>query len=459
MKVMVVGAGKMGNRLATSLAEEGMDVTVLDQSPEVIQRINNDLDVLTVTGNALDFSILKELGIDTYDLLIATISSDESNVLLSSIAKRLGCKMAVARVRDPQYHKQMKFILNELDIDYIINPDAATAVAIEKYLLKKYNLMSDEFADGKVKLVEFNVSSKSSFVGKSLNELQGFDNLLISAISRKGKTIIPNGNTIFEENDAILVIGASADIDEFDRQHSNVSAVRPIRRVLIVGGGKLGQYLAERLINDNIEVTVMERDLERAEELKEKLPRAMVIHGDGTNFNLIEEEMLDKIDAFVGATGIDETNILMALAMKEEGVLKSVAKISRPNFVSILDRLHLDASFNPSFITASVILKLVRGKDALSINLMIDGDGEITEIKLDKNLTVLNTPLKELKLPQGLLISAIVREGRVIIPNGNEILKANDRIIVFCLHKNIRKLKEFFYTKKGGTLSELWSRL
>lgn len=459
MKVMVVGAGKMGKRLATSLAEEGMDVTVLDQNPDVIQRVNNDLDVLTVTGNALDFSLLKELEIETYDLLIATISSDESNVLLSSIAKRLGCKMAVARVRDPQYHKQINFILKELDIDYIINPDSATAVAIEKYLLKKYSLMSDEFADGKVKLVEFNISQKSSFVGKKLQDLQGFDRLLISAISRKGRTIIPNGQTVLQENDAILVIGASADIDEFDRQHSNLSASKPVKRVLVLGGGKLGQYLTERLIEDHIEVTVIERDLERAQDLKEKVPHAMVIHGDGTNFDLIQEEMLDDIDAFVAATGIDETNILMALAMKEEGVAKSVAKISRPNFISILDRLHLDASFNPSFITASVILKMVRGKDALAINLMIDGDAEITEIRLDKNLKIFDTPLKDLNLPKGMLISAIVRNGQVVIPNGKEKLQQGDRIIVFCLHKNIKKMKEYFHARKGGVLSELWSRI
>ncbi|MCD1147970.1 Trk system potassium transporter TrkA [Peptoniphilus sp. KCTC 25270] len=458
MKVILVGAGKMGLRLARSLVEEGVEVTVIDENPDVIQQVNNSLDVLTVTGNALDFSIFKELKIETYDLMIATVSSDESNVLLASISKRMGCKMSVARVRDPQYHKQIRFIKEELEIDYVINPDHATAMAIEKYLLKRYSLMSDEFAGGKVKLVEFNVSQESDFVGKSLMELKGLDTLLVSAVSRRGETIIPNGRTILEENDVILVIGARKDVDEFDRTHSNVNAVKPVKNVLILGGGKLGHYLGQLLTEDNINVTIIENNLERAKDLKDLVPKAMVIHGDGTNFDTIREETLHNTDAFVAATGIDETNILMALSMKQEGISKSVAKISRPNFNGILDRLHLDAAFNPSFITASVILKLVRGKDALSINLMIDGDAEITEIKLSHGLPILDTPLKELHMPKGILISAIVRDGEVIIPNGNAELKANDRIIVFCHHKNIQSMKSYFYKKPGGFFHELRSR-
>lgn len=460
MRALIVGGGKLGMRLARALVEENIEITVLDNDPRVIQKINNELDVLTVLGNALDFNILRELDIQHYDLIIGTVTSDESNVLITSIAKKLGCKGAIARIRNPEYHSQIRLIKEELDIDYVINPERAAAMAIEKYLLKKYSLMSDEFAGGKVKLVEFNVGQEKEFVNKKLMDLDNLDNLLIAAVSRRGYTFIPDGNTILKENDVILVIGARKNIDAFDRDHSKVTAVKPTKSVMILGGGKLGDYLCSLLLKDHIDVLVIEKDHDKAVSLKERHPDAVVIHGDGTDFNVLEEEVIKSYDAFIGATGIDETNILMALSMKEEGITKSVAKISRVNFISVLDRLNLDATFNPSFITASLILKLIRGKDALAINLMYDGNMEVAEIQLDDDLKVLNTPLADLSLPKGILIAVIVRGQDVIIPNGRSCLRKGDRIIVFCKHDNVRAMKDYFYNynaESGGLFNELWS--
>ena len=457
MRALIVGAGKLGMRLARALVEENIEITVLDNDPRVIQKVNNELDVLTVLGNALDFNILRELDIQNYDLIIGTVTSDESNVLITSIAKKLGCKGAIARIRNPEYHSQIRLIKEELDIDYVINPERAAAMAIEKYLLKKYSLMSDEFAGGRVKLVEFNVGQEKEFVNKKLMDLDNLDNLLIAAVSRRGYTFIPNGNTQLKENDVILVIGARKNIDAFDRDHSKVTAVMPTKSVMILGGGKLGDYLCSLLLKDNIDVLVIEKDHEKAISLKERHPDAVVIHGDGTDFNVLEEEVIQSYDAFVAATGIDETNILMALSMKEEGITKSVAKISRVNFINVLDRLNLDATFNPSFITASLILKLIRGKDALANKLMYDGNMEVAEIQLDDDLKVLDTPLVDLSLAKGILIAVIVRGQDVIIPNGSSRLRKGDRIIVFCEHDNVRVMKDYFYNaESGGLFNELW---
>ncbi|MEJ8786586.1 Trk system potassium transporter TrkA [Peptoniphilus sp. HCN-40583] len=458
MRALIVGGGKLGMRLARSLVEENIEITVLDNDPRVIQKINNELDVLTVLGNALDFTILRELDIQDYDLIIGTVTSDESNVLVTSIAKKLGCKSAIARIRNPEYHSQIRLIKEELDIDYVINPERAAAMAIEKYLLKKYSLMTDEFAGGKVKLVEFNVGQEKEFVNKKLMDLNNLDNLLIAAVSRRGYTFIPAGDTMLKENDVILVIGARKSIDAFDRDHSKVTAVKPTKSVMILGGGKLGDYLCSLLLKDNIDVLVIEKDHAKAISLKERHPDAVVIHGDGTDFNVLEEEVIHSYDAFIGATGIDETNILMALSMKEEGITKSVAKISRVNFIGVLDRLNLDATFNPSFITASLILKLIRGKDALAINLMYDGNMEVAEIQLDEDLKVLDTPLAELSLPKGILIAVIVRGQDVSIPNGRSCLRKGDRIIVFCKHESVHVMKNYFYNaESGGLFNELWS--
>ena len=457
MRALIVGAGKLGMRLARALVEENIEITVLDNDPRVIQKVNNELDVLTVLGNALDFNILRELDIQNYDLIIGTVTSDESNVLITSIAKKLGCKGAIARIRNPEYHSQIRLIKEELDIDYVINPERAAAMAIEKYLLKKYSLMSDEFAGGRVKLVEFNVGQEKEFVNKKLMDLDNLDNLLIAAVSRRGYTFIPNGNTQLKENDVILVIGARKNIDAFDRDHSKVTAVMPTKSVMILGGGKLGDYLCSLLLKDHIDVLVIEKDHEKAISLKERHPDAVVIHGDGTDFNVLEEEVIQSYDAFVGATGIDETNILMALSMKEEGITKSVAKISRVNFINVLDRLNLDATFNPSFITASLILKLIRGRDALANKLMYDGNMEVAEIQLDDDLKVLDTPLADLSLAKGILIAVIVRGQDVIIPNGRSCLRRGDRIIVFCEHDNVRAMKDYFYNaESGGLFNELW---
>lgn len=457
MRALIVGGGKLGMRLARALVEENIEITVLDNDPRVIQKVNNELDVLTVLGNALDFNILRELDIQHYDLIIGTVTSDESNVLITSIAKKLGCKGAIARIRNPEYHSQIRLIKEELDIDYVINPERAAAMAIEKYLLKKYSLMTDEFAGGKVKLVEFNVGQEKEFVNKKLMDLDNLDNLLIAAVSRRGYTFIPAGDTMLKENDVILVIGARKNIDAFDRDHSKVTAVKPTKSVMILGGGKLGDYLCSLLLKDNIDVLVIEKDHAKAVSLKERHPDAVVIHGDGTDFNVLEEEVIHSYDAFIGATGIDETNILMALSMKEEGITKSVAKISRVNFINVLDRLNLDATFNPSFITASLILKLIRGKDALAINLMYDGNMEVAEIQLDGDLKVLDTPLTELSLPKGILIAVIVRGQDVIIPNGRSCLRKGDRIVVFCKHDNVHAMKDYFYnTESGGLFNELW---
>lgn len=457
MKVLIIGAGKLGLRLATALSDEDIDITVMDHDDHVIQRVKNELDVLTVEGNALDFNLLKEIGIGDYDLAISTVSSDESNVLISSVVKKLGCKASIARVRDTQYHDQISFISKELDIDHVVNPDMATAITIEKYLLKKYSLVVDEFAGGRVKIVEFNIGQDPGFVGKKLSEVESLDeNLLISAISREGQTLIPNGSTVMEENDIILLTGSPQAVDAFDRDHSHVEAVLPVNKVLILGAGNLGHYLTQFLLADGIDVTVVERDREKAEAIKETYPEALVLLGDGTDFNFLQDEMVtpDGYDAFVAVTGIDESNLLMGMAMRQEGIRKVVAKISRPHFTWLLERLDLDAVFSPNIITAGVILKIIRGQEA-PITPILEGNGEIVELSLSHDLPILGKPLRDLTLPKDMLLAAVLRGEEVLVPYGSTVLQAGDRVIVFCLHQDLKDIKAYFNAgkqKKGWFL-------
>lgn len=458
MKVIIVGAGKLGYKLAESMVSENIDVTLIDNNQEIIDRVNEHLDVLTVLGNGIDISILKELNIKSYNLLVASTNSDETNTLICSLAKKLGCEKTIARIRNPEYMQQLDFIKSEMGIDFIINPDMATAQAIEKYLLKSHSFHSSGFVSGKVRMIDFNIENMQEFVGKKLMALEDFNGLLITAVSRNGEIIIPDGTTELIQNDIIHIIGKANNIQELNNRFSKDLEKKEIERVMILGGSNIGLYLAQKLSKAHISVTLIERDKERCKELSETLDNVLIIHGDGTDIHLLEEERISSMDAFVGVTGFDEGNLLMGLMAKQSGVSKTISKISRQNYTKIIDRLGIDVAINPIYITASNILKYIRGGKIVSVSLLIGGDGEVTEIIIGKDLPIIGKTLKELKLPKGIIIGAIVRAGHVIIPNGESTINANDRIVVFCLTQDLPTLRIFFQSSKGGMFSELWHR-
>lgn len=458
MKAMIVGAGKLGAKLAEFFVAENIDVTVMDNDTKVLERLNEHLDVLTVVANGIDIKMMRELNIEGYDLLVGSTENDETNTLICTLAKKLGCKQTIARIRNPEYMQQIDFIKSELGIDHIINPDLATALAMEKYLMKSYSFYTDEFASGKVQLIDFNIEDTAEFVNHMIMDIEGLDNLLITAVSRNGTMIIPNGSTVLLEGDVIHIIGNTKEIERFSHRLGEDFKRKLVSKVMILGGGNVGYYLAQRLSKNKIQVTLIEQDRERCQELSEILDNVLIIHGDGTDIHLLEEENLSSMDAFVGATGFDEENLLMALMAKQSGVGKSIAKISRSNYIKIIDRLNIDAAINPVYITASSILKFIRGGKVVSVSLLLGGNAEATEIILDKDLPVIGKAIMDLAIPRGMIIGAVVRGNDVLIPKGNTVLKANDRIVVFCLSDDLSGLKIFFKEQKGGLLSELWNR-
>lgn len=453
MKALVVGAGKLGHRIAASLLDENYEVTVVDNNEDVIENISNSLDVFSICANALDFGVLEELEISNYDYVIATTTNDEANVILCTISKKLGAKFAIARVRDPEYRKHLDFISEELEIDKIINPDYATARSIVKYLMKRYQLYSDEFAGGKVSLVEFNIGNDPNFIGKKIMDIEKINDLLISAISRNGEAIIPNGRTVLEENDVIIFAGKSESIENFDKEHTGVNRTKSLRNTMILGGGKTGLYLAMLLLKENIEVTIVEINRERCLQLKEMVPDANIINGDGTDIAILQEEMVHTYDSFVAATGIDEANLLMSLVAKQTGIYKSVAKISRTNYDKVLDRLDIDAVFNTSYITAAEILKEIRGKSSLSLHLLLNGKVECIELIIKSSHLVCGKEIENLNLPDGVLIIAIVRNKEMLVPNGKTVLESGDRIILFSMHQIAAKVQKIFSSE--GRLSDV----
>ena len=444
MKALVVGAGKLGYRLAAALIDEDYEVTVVDNNEDVIENISNSLDVFSICANALDFGVLEELDISLFDYVVATTTNDEANVILCTISKKLGAKYAIARVRDPEYRKHLDFISEELEIDKIINPDNATARSIFKYLMKRYQLYSDEFAGGKVSLVEFNIGNDTSFVNKKIMDIDSINDLLIAAISRSGDAIIPNGRTVLEENDVIILAGKSENIEAFDKDHTGVNRTRALRSTMILGGGKTGLYLAMLLLKENIDVTIVEINKERCLELKDMVPGANIINGDGTDIAILEEEMVHTYDSFVAATGIDEANLLMSLVAKQSGIYKSVAKISRTNYDKVLDKLDIDAVFNTSYITAAEMLKEIRGKSSLALHLLLNGQVECVELMIRASQLVCGHTLEDLSLPDGTLIVSIIRGQSMLVPNGKTVLESGDRIILFSMHEVAPRVQKIF---------------
>jgi trk system potassium uptake protein TrkA len=458
MKVMIIGAGKLGYKLADALSGNNEDVSVMDSNSDVIERISDHLDVLMIKDNGLKVDTLQEVSIDSYDLVIAVTESDETNIVICSLSKKLGCPRSIARVRNPEYARHKEFIKSTFDIDYIINPELATAKEILRYLLKSYSFYSGDFAEGRIIMVDFNISSFPGFLGKEIKDLENIEGLLIVAILRNGEIIIPDGSTKIIEDDIIYIIGKRNSIDQLISKSKTPLLTRNIKKAIILGGGKIGYYLAEKLTEQGIFVKIIEKDRERCQYLSEQFQKGLIICGDGTDINLLIDEDISSTDAFIGVTGYDEENLLMTLMAKQAGVKKVIAKTSKSSYANIIEKLGVDIALNPIDITVGDILKFIRGGKVLSVSLLLGGQAEVTEILADDNMFMVEKPIMKLGLPKGIIIGAIYHKGTVIIPNGNSIIHPGDRFVVFCLASRIHVLETFFKPAKGGFFGELFNR-
>ncbi|WP_353892581.1 Trk system potassium transporter TrkA [Proteinivorax hydrogeniformans] len=459
MRVIIIGAGKLGYKLAESFAQGERDVIVIDVIQKALDRINNSLDVLTIKANGVQLDALKQLNIKSTDLVIAVTSNDETNMLVGSTAKKLGCKKSVARIRNPEYANQLAFIKKEMGIDYIVNPELGTAKEIAKYLLKGHAIHMEDFAMGKVSMVDFRVEKLKGVTGKKLKELDIPRSMLIVAISRDGEIIIPYGDTKVEDKDVIYVMGNKESINEFSENCGAPIKRKTVKKALIIGGGKAGYHLARKLSQNGVGVKIIESDKDRCKYLADELSNVLVIHGDGADINLLNEENISEMDTLISVTGFDEENLLLALLAKQYGVEKVIAKVSRPNYIPIIEKLGIDLALNPVLITASEILRFIQGGRVVSISLLLGGQAEVLEIIAESGTKIVGKRLADLPLPSGIIIGSIVHKGKVMIPNGDSVIYPGDRVIVFCLQSEEQTLNRFFSKDKGGLLNELWGSI
>lgn len=450
MKIAIVGAGKLGLKVINALVGGDHALTVFDTNEAVLNKIGQQYDVMTVAGNAKQISLLKDRGIENFDFLIACTDSDEQNIVIAAFAKKLGCSKVIARVRDPEHMNQMDFIMEAMNIDHIVNPDLSITKEIYKYLVEKYTLTNGIFSSGKVSLVQFKVQKYKKLIGLSMIDASKIlPNMLVVAISRNGKIIIPHGKTVIDEHDTLYLIGEKTEIVELHKKVHEKGKYTNLQKAMIIGGGKTGYYLAGKLAEFGIAVKLIEKSKERCYYLSTHLDDVMVLHGDATDISLLEEENLDEMDAFVAATGFDEENLLLALTAKQRGVEDVISKISHQSYKDLIEKMGIDMALNPLDIVASTILRYIQGSKKIIASLLIQGQAEIMEIIASNEMKLANVPLKDVHLPEGVLIAAIHRGQQVIIPNGDTKILDGDKVTIFCLLSDIGELEKLFTAKRA----------
>ena len=450
MKVAVIGAGKLGTKVIEALLGGDHSVTVVDSSQDVIDRLSFHMDVMSIQGDGREVRTLKEIGISGFDFLLASTDNDEKNIVIASFAKQLGCRQVIARVRDPEHLRQLEFIKDTLGINYIVNPDNVITNEIYKYLVEKYTLGNGIFTSGKASLLEFKVEKMPKLIGLPMTQFRTvLPGMLATAISRNGKVIVPHGDTVIEAGDSIYVIGEREPILRLSERVHVKGKYTDLQKVMIIGGGKTGYYLAQRLSEYGISVKIVEENEERCHYLTENLQNVMVLHGDATDTTFLEDENLDEMDAFVTTTGFDEENLLLALVAKQHGIEDVIAKVSRDSYNTLMSAMGIDVALNPLDISVSNILRFIQGSKRIVSTHLIQGQAELMEIRATDNMAIMNTPLMDLKLPSEVLIVAIHRGNELIIPTGHTEIKEYDRVIIMSLLTEIPELEKLLRNKKG----------
>ncbi len=449
MKVAIAGGGKLGLTITEALLESGTAVTMIDTNPELLEKVSNQADLMTLNVSGLDTGALRDLRIEDYDYLVATTGNDEKNILICSFAKKLGCPNVIARVRDPEHVNHGDFIKEAMGIDYIVNPDLSIANEIYKYLVEKYNLSNGFLPIGNMAIIQFNIDMMPELIGRAIREIPSFlGNKLVVAMSRSGKIIIPTGETVLYENDDLYVLGERDPILRLNEKVHEKNPYTDLQKVMIAGGGKTGYYLAKFLSDFGVNVKIIEKDRGRCQYLSEHLDNVMILHGDATDVTLLEEENIDEMDAFVTLTGFDEENLLLALLASQRNIEDVVAKVNRKGYIDLVEKMGISMALNPLDMTATNILRYIQGTKRTIFSKIIQGQAEFLEIVAEGGMKILNTPLSKLTLPPGVIIAAIHRGEKTIIPRGDTEIRKGDYVVFLSMLTSIPKLEGLLQARR-----------
>lgn len=453
MNIIIVGAGKVGLTLAEHLAAETHNVTVVDVSDATLSKVSNQLDVMCIKGNGSSRGVLLEAGAHDADVVIAATNSDEINLLCCHCSHRIGVPYTVARVRNSDYSGDLENLKNDLGIDMLVNPELATAVEISRLLRFPSAANIDTFARGRVEIVSFHVQAGDFLVGHTLTSLSPKIRdlqMLFCAVERGDIVHIPDGTFELAQGDKVYMAGTPAGTHQFFKLLGREN--HKIRSVFIIGGGRIAFYLTSILERFGMSCKLVEKNEVRCRQLAEQFPHSLIIHGDGTDPELLTEERMTTSDAFVALTDRDEDNLIISLYAHQAGVAKVIAKSNRQNYSAIARSAGVESVVSPKLTTADQILRMIRGiqnsKGAVMTALyrIAEGRAEAMEFLVGPTARNLGVPLKELrgKLKKGILVAVVVRDNRVIIPEGSTCLQEGDSVVIVARDSGILDLNDIF---------------
>ena len=451
MKIVIVGDGKVGYTLTKRLSQEGHDIVVIDNNRSVLLQSQEALDVAVVDGNGASVEVQREAGVGSSDLLIAATSGDETNLLCCMVARKLGCRHTIARVRNPEYDQQTRFLKDELGLSMVINPEKAAALEIFRLLQYPSFLKRDSFAKGSVELVELKIKENNVLANTRLDQFRTLSNVnaLVCAVERGGMVSIPKGSFSLQVGDKLTI---ATDAGDLVRLIKNLGVYTPkAQHVMIIGGSRTAKYLAQRLISSKVKLTIIEKNEKRCQELSETLPEATIVHGNGTEQGLLIEEGIRKMDAVVSLTVMDEENLIVSMFEDFIVVPKSVSKINRTEYNNVYENKGIDSIVSPKLLTTNEIIRYVRAMDdttggsVVTLYRIVDGKAEALEFSIKNDAPYNNIPLHKLRLKPDILIASIIRARKVIIPSGNDEIRRGDTVIIVTTTDHaIAELRDIF---------------
>lgn len=448
MNIIIVGCGNVGRTLAEQLSKENHNITVIDEKEENVQTASNACDVMGITGNGASFEIQSEAGVGEADLLIAVTGSDELNLLCCLIAKKAGNCHTIARVSNPVYNREIGFIKEELGLSMIINPKYAAAMEMARILKFPSALQIDAFAKGRVELIKFNIDEDSVLCNLKLKDISSrlHCDVLICTVERGEEVYIPDGSFEIKPGDDITIAGTAAKNIAFFRKLRMPTA--KAKNVIIAGGGETSYYLASQLIDMGTQVKIIEKDRERCEELSELLPQAMIIHGDGTDKDLLLEEGLAATEAFASMTDFDEENIMLALFAKSLSKAKLITKVHRVSYDEIINELEIGSVIYPKYITAESIIRYVRamsnsrGSNIETLYRMNDNRVEALEFLIKEDCPLIGKPLQDISIKPNILICSINHKGNICTAGGQSVIWAGDTVVLVTTTTGFKDIRD-----------------
>lgn len=450
MKIVIIGDGKVGYKLAKQLSEENYDIVLIDSNETKLKETSNRMDIFCITGNGMSVDVQTEADVQHADLVIACASTDELNMLSCLMARRLGAKHTVARVRNPIYYKQIDILKEDLRLSMAVNPELTVANEISRVLIFPAASKIETFVKGRVELVEFQLPENNLITGMSLAEIykKFHIKILVCAVQRGEEVMIPDGEFVLRAGDKLHIAATHKEIEGFFKRLGNRKT--KVKKVLICGGSRVGFYLAKLLCTLGMQVKIIDIDQEKCDFLVDQLPDDVnVIKGDGTDCELLLEEGIAEADAFIALTGVDEENIITALFAKKHGVGKIVAKVNEDSRVQMVEGLGIDSIVSTKSATANAILGYVRARQnsICSANVetmysLVDGKIEALEFIVKQETDYTGIPLRNLPTKRNNLIACIGRRRKIIIPSGNDCIQVGDSVVIVTKDKRIQDIRD-----------------